>query len=103
MAQRTTLSLTATPGRLYGSFAGKGFTGIKGKGPFTRLGWDATPRMRYTSFAGKGKITPIRPGPQPGGGDTRKKGWLRLREQIIQEDSEFIEILTALIENEIIH
>lgn len=43
-----------------------------------------------------------RPGPQPGGGDSRKE-WLRLRGQIIREDSEFIEILAALIENEIIH
>lgn len=46
--------------------------------------------------------TAIPSGPQPGGGDSREE-WLRLRGQIIREDSEFIEILAALIENEIIH
>ena len=44
-----------------------------------------------------------RPRPQPGGGDSRREEWLQRRAQILREDSEFIELLAALIEHGIIH
>ena len=45
---------------------------------------------------------PPRPGPQPGGGDSRRE-WLELRGQIIREDREIIELIAALIDSKIIH
>lgn len=43
------------------------------------------------------------PNLQPGGGDSRRQEWLRLKAQIKQEDEEIVEIIAVLIENKIIH
>lgn len=47
----TQLTLGATPGRRYGSFAGK--VGGPATVPITQLGPNALPGQRYGSFAGK--------------------------------------------------
>lgn len=85
-------------GHFLGAYLGAGVDGSAPSLDNFNGGWAQGSLFAY--YYGAGAALPS--GQQPGGGDSREE-WLRLRGQIIREDSEFIEILAALIENEIIH